>query len=73
MAVPYWQTDAQRSPWKQPGLITVIAVICIANLVADWLWFKPPSLAVFLIVEVVIVGGISWLAIRVLSRRPPRT
>jgi len=43
--------NAQRSPWAQPGVIALIAVIVAINLVVDWLWFRPTKAAAFIIVE----------------------
>ena len=55
--------SAQRGPWRQPGVIVVIAIAVLINLVADWLVFKPTNLVLFIVVEAVIVGGIAWLVI----------
>jgi hypothetical protein len=59
----------QRSPWRQPGVITVIAAVLLINLVADWLWFKPTNVVLFIVVEAVVLGGIFWAT----ARRPPRS
>jgi Flp pilus assembly protein TadB len=56
--------NPQSSPWRQPGVIAVIAVIVLINLVVDWLWFKPTNFVLFVIVEAVVLGGIFWLASR---------
>jgi hypothetical protein len=51
---------AQKAPWKQPGGIAVIIVVVLINLVADWFFFKPTNLALFLLIEAIILGGIFW-------------
>jgi len=59
--------NAHENPWRQPGVIALIALVVLINLVVDWLVFKPTSLVAFLLVEAVIVGAILWWA---LERRP---
>ena len=60
--------SAQRSPWRQPGVMVVIAVAVLINLVADWFVFKPTNLVLFIVAEAVVVGCIAWV---VIARRPP--
>jgi hypothetical protein len=64
--------NAQRSPWAQPGVIALIAVIVAINLVVDWLWFRPTKGAAFIIVEAIVVGGIIALARWSVLRRRSR-
>ena len=53
--------DAQKSRWRQPGFVAVIAVVFLINLVVDWTVFHPTNLALFIVVEALILGGIAWL------------
>jgi hypothetical protein len=61
--------SAQKSPWRHPGSIAIIAVIFLINLVADWFVFKPTDLVPFIIVEALVLGGIAWLATAFRSSR----
>jgi hypothetical protein len=61
--------EPQRKPWETPGGIAVIAVVVLINLVADWLWFKPSSLVLFVVAEAVVLGGIFWLVTWAVGRR----
>jgi hypothetical protein len=62
--------NTQRSPWKQPGVVAVMAVIAVINLVVDWLWFRPTNWPLFIAVEAIVLGSIIALARwRVLSGR----
>ena len=65
--------NPQPSPWRQPGVIAVIAVVVLINLVADWLWFKPTSVVFFTVAEALALGGIVWLTTWAFTRRPPRS
>jgi hypothetical protein len=55
--------NEQRTWWRQPGVVALAVVIILTNLVVDWWVFKPQSLAMFVAVEAVIIGGILWLAV----------
>ena len=55
--------NTQRVWWRQPRVVAVAAVIILINLVVDWWVFKPQSLAMFVAVEAVIIGGIIALAV----------
>jgi len=59
--------SAQRSPWRQPGVIVVIAAAVILNLVVDWFVFKPTNVVLFIVEEATVVAVIAWL---VIVRRP---
>ena len=61
--------DAQKSRWRQPGFVAVIAVVFLINLVVDWIAFQPTNLALFIVVEALIVGGIAWLVTACTSPR----
>lgn len=61
--------DAQKSRWRKPGSIAVIAVVFVINLVVDWFVFKPTDLVSFIIVEALVLGGIAWLVIAFKSSR----
>jgi hypothetical protein len=64
LAVPFLCMDTQRSRWRHPGVIALIAVVVLINLVADWLWFKPTSIAVFTVAEAVAISAIIWATAR---------
>ena len=53
----------QRIWWRRPGGLAVAAAIILINLVVDWWMFKPQSIAVFVAIEAVVIGGIIWLAV----------
>jgi hypothetical protein len=55
--------NAQRIWWRRPGVVALAAVVILINCVVDWWVFKPQSLAMFVAIEVVITGGIIWLAV----------
>jgi RsiW-degrading membrane proteinase PrsW (M82 family) len=55
--------DTQKSRWRQPGFIALIAVVFLINLVVDWFVFKPKDVALFIVVEALVLGGIAWLVI----------
>jgi hypothetical protein len=61
--------NTQRIWWKRPGGVALAAVIIVINLVGDWWVFKPQSLAMFVAIETVVIGGIIWLAV-VFPHRP---
>jgi len=65
--------NMQRSFWTQPGVVAVMAVIVALNLVVDWWWFRPTNWAFFIIVEVLVVGGIIALARWSILRRRSRS
>ena len=50
-------------------MVAVAVVIILINLVVDWWVFKPQSLAMFVAVEAMIIGGIIGLAV-VFPNRP---
>ena len=51
--------DTQKSRWRQPGLIATIAVVFLINLVVDWFVFQPTNLALFIVIEALVLGGIA--------------
>ena len=51
-----------KNLWKQPSGVAIIAILFIVNLAVDWWLFRPKNLALFLIVELLILGIIIWLA-----------
>jgi hypothetical protein len=53
--------ERRTIPWKSPGFLAVVAVAVAINLIVDWLWFKPASVLLFLIVEAVVLGAISLI------------
>jgi hypothetical protein len=55
--------NTQRIWWRRPGFVALAAVIILLNLVIDWWVFKPQSIAMFLAVEAVVIGGIVGLAV----------
>ena len=55
--------NEQRTWWRRLGVVALAVVIILTNLVVDWWVFKPQSLAMFVAVEAVIIGGIFWLAV----------
>ena len=55
--------NTQRVWWRQPRVVAVAVVIILINLVVDWWVFKPQSLAMFVAVEAMIIGGIIGLAV----------
>ncbi len=58
----------RKSPWRQPGVIAVIAVLVSINLVVDRRLFRPTNWAFFIGVEAIVLGGIIAFATR--KRRP---
>lgn len=60
--------NTQNSPWTQPGIMAVIAVLIAINLVVDWRLFRPTNWAFFIAVEAIVLGGIIAFA----TRRRPR-
>jgi len=53
--------NTQRSPWTRPGVIVVVAIAVVINLVMDWRLFRPTNLALFIVVETIVLGGIiAW-------------
>jgi uncharacterized membrane-anchored protein len=55
--------NTKRIWWRRPRFVAFLAVILLINVVADWWVFKPQSLALFLAVEALIIGGIICLAV----------
>ena len=45
-----------KNLWKQPSGVAIIAILFIVNLAVDWWLFRPKNLALFLIVELLILG-----------------
>jgi hypothetical protein len=50
--------NTQRIWWRRPGIVALVAIIILINLVVDWWVFKPQSLAMFVAIEAVVIGGI---------------
>ena len=61
--------DTQKSRWRQPGLIPTIAVVFLINLVVDWFVFQPTNLALLIVIEALVLGGIAWLVTAYASPR----
>ena len=55
--------NTQRIWWRRPGVVALAAVIILINFVVDWWVFKPQSLAMFVAIEVVVIGGIIAVAV----------
>jgi hypothetical protein len=55
--------NTQRIWWRRPGVVALAAGFILINLVVDWWVFKPQSLAIFVAIEAVVIGGIIWVAL----------